>query len=323
MKTRSDLFNGPISDIKVRILSLAAPVRHALAALGEMGAQPERVRRAGEVARRLGLPEAGLSKIFQRLARRGLLDSHRGAEGGYRLTRAPSAVSLAAVVDAVDDSKRGQGRCLLEDRPCDPRVPCAMHHAAAAAETSLRKALESLTIADLASGIRLLVIAALLPLAAFASPAPKGPPEFPEDLGPAAVDVSGYPPEQQTVYTKIFLPVYAVLRGGPARALNSPLIEIDAAGEAAERRAHPEIAGDSRLVIYTSAGWRSEVLRVKNRPPCCGACPILTRADAEALRRFFVYDSLKRKTGSAAEAWGSQRRDLIRRFADLQKEKKS
>lgn len=173
------------------------------------------------------------------------------------------------------------------------------------------------------SGLGALALAALLPFAAAASLSSKGPPEFPEDLGPSVVDVSGYPPEQQRVYQNIFLPVYAVLRGGAARALNSPLIEIDLAGEEAERRAHPEIAGDPRLASYTRDGWRREVLRVKNRPPCCGSCPILARADAEALRRFFVYDSLRRKTGAAAEDWAAQRRELIRRFAEIQKEKKS
>ena len=287
-----------------------------------MCAHPDRVRRVGEVARRLRLSETALSKSFQRLARRGVLGSRRGPGGGYRLARAPRAVSLATVVDAVDESSRRRGRCLLEDRPCDPDAPCAMHHAAVAAETRLRQALEALTLADIAPGLRLLALAALLPLAAAASPAPKGPPEFPEDLGPAAIDVSGYPAEQQRVYQKILLPVYAVLRGGAARALNSPLIEIDAAGEEAERRAHPDIAADPQLARYTRDGWRTEVLHVKNRPPCCGACPILARADAEALRRFFVYDSLRRKTGAAAEAWAAQRRELIRRFAEFQKEKK-
>lgn len=170
--------------------------------------------------------------------------------------------------------------------------------------------------------LRIIALAALLPLAAAASPAPKAAPEVPEDLGPAAIDVSTYPQEQQRVYHDIFLPVYAFIRGGAARAVNSPLIEIDAAGEEAERRAHPAIAGDPLLADYTRGGWRSEVLRLKNRPRCCGACPILTRADAEALRHFFVYDSLRRKTGASAEAWAVRRREMIRRFDELQKEKR-
>lgn len=175
--------------------------------------------------------------------------------------------------------------------------------------------------AGFSARLRLIALAALLPLAAAAVPSPKGPPELPEDLGPETIDVSAYPSEQRRVYQDIFLPVFAFIRGGPARALNSPLIEIDVAGEDAERRAHPAIAANPALASYTRGGWRSEVLRVKNRPRCCGACPVLTRADAEALRHFLVYDSLRRKTGAAAESWAAQRRELLRRFAEIQTEK--
>lgn len=140
-----------------------------------------------------------------------------------------------------------------------------------------------------------LIAILLFAAAARAESARSGPPERPEDLGPAAIDVSGYPPEHRRVYRDVFLPVYALLEGGPARAINSPLIEAD--------------------------DWRREVLRVKTRPPCCGACPVLSRADAQGLWSFFVYDSLRRKTGPAAAAWAAERRDLIRRF-DAAREKK-
>jgi len=140
------------------------------------------------------------------------------------------------------------------------------------------------------------------------------PPESPEDMGPAVIDVSGYPPEYQETYRKIFQPVYKFLRGGPARALNSPLIELDAQGERVLRREHPELFSDPRLAQVSADAWRREVARVKNRPPCCGACPILSREDAVKLWRFLAYDSLRRKTGPNAASWAAQRRRLLERF---------
>ncbi len=107
-----------------------------------------RTRRAGDVARRHGLPQAALSKIFQRLARVGVLQSRRGPGGGYRLARAPEATSLAAVLDALEPTGRRRGRCLIEDRPCGGAV-CALHTAGVAAEAELRGAMSSLTLADL------------------------------------------------------------------------------------------------------------------------------------------------------------------------------
>jgi hypothetical protein len=163
----------------------------------------------------------------------------------------------------------------------------------------------------------LIVVAAL---AVHADPALKGPPERPEDIGPAVIDVSDYPPEQQRVYRDVFLPVYTILKGGPARAINSPLLEIDPAGEQAERRAHPDMYADAAVVSPTRDGWRQEVVRVKTRPPCCGACPVLSREDSQALWKFFVYDSIRRKTGPAAAEWAAHRRELIRRFAAQEKQ---
>ena len=59
-----------------------------------------------DVARRQGLSVSFLEQVFGRLRRAGLVESRRGAKGGYVLARAPSAVSLAEVVAAVDETVR-------------------------------------------------------------------------------------------------------------------------------------------------------------------------------------------------------------------------
>lgn len=139
-------------------------------------------------------------------------------------------------------------------------------------------------------------------------------PEFPEDLGAPTIDVSGYPAEYQKTYRDVFLHVYAFIRGGPARALNSPLIELDPQGEQALRRERPELFADPGLARVSADAWKKEVSDAFNRPPCCGACPMLSREDAKALRRFFVYDSIVRKTGANAGSWIRERKTLLERF---------
>lgn len=158
-------------------------------------------------------------------------------------------------------------------------------------------------------------VALSLLLAAWAGAAPIAQaPEVPEDLGARIIDVSDYPAEHQKTYHDIFLRVYGFIKGGPTRAINSPLIEIDPKGEEVLRRDHPELFADPRLAQIAPDAWRREVMRVKNRPPCCGACPVLSMDEARALWRFFAYDSLRRKTGVRAEAWAGYRRELIERF---------
>ncbi len=60
------------------------------------------VRNAPDLAGEEGLPLPMVSKILKLLARAGLLASHRGASGGYSLSRPPSAISVAEIVTALE-----------------------------------------------------------------------------------------------------------------------------------------------------------------------------------------------------------------------------
>lgn len=133
----------------IQLVSLAAPVRHAFQGMAALAARPGLSLDAASVARRLQLPEAALSKCFQRLAAGGLLASRRGPGGGYRLARAPGKVSLAEIVSALDLSSARKGRCVIQDSPCSDKTACVIHYAAGKADASMRRALSRLTLADL------------------------------------------------------------------------------------------------------------------------------------------------------------------------------
>jgi Rrf2 family protein len=49
-----------------------------------------------------GLPLAYLEHLVQRLRRAELVDSRRGAHGGYTLSRPPEAITMAEVVEALE-----------------------------------------------------------------------------------------------------------------------------------------------------------------------------------------------------------------------------
>lgn len=141
----------------------------------------------------------------------------------------------------------------------------------------------------------------------------KAKPSTPEDLGPSVIDVSSYPDEYQKTYREIFIKVFSFL-GGTARAVNSPIIELDSHLEAQERRDHPELFTDPKLAEISPDGWKKRVEEIYRRPACCGACPVLSRKKARALWRFMVYDSIRRKTGPQAKAWLTQRSELLKEF---------
>ena len=82
-------------------------------ALGRTG----EVRNAPDLAHEAGLPAPMVSKILKILVRAGLLSSQRGAAGGYRLARPPSAISVAEIVTALE-GPIAMTECLTGDAGC-------------------------------------------------------------------------------------------------------------------------------------------------------------------------------------------------------------
>jgi len=85
-------------------MRLSAKAEYACIALMELAASreqpgPVRIR---QIARTQGIPERFLVQILLALKTVGLVESTRGAQGGYRLARSPEQISLAEIVDAID-----------------------------------------------------------------------------------------------------------------------------------------------------------------------------------------------------------------------------
>ena len=89
---------------------LSKQANHALKALLELAAEPERWRSTHELAIAQQLPEPMLEQLLLRLRRSGLLEARRGRLGGYRLAAAAGEISIAAVLAAlgepIDESKQ-------------------------------------------------------------------------------------------------------------------------------------------------------------------------------------------------------------------------
>ena len=57
---------------------------------------------AREIAEQYAIPAELMAKVLQRLVNRGLLTSQQGTRGGYHLAKAPSTISVADVIQAID-----------------------------------------------------------------------------------------------------------------------------------------------------------------------------------------------------------------------------
>ncbi|HVF79687.1 MAG TPA: Rrf2 family transcriptional regulator [Solirubrobacteraceae bacterium] len=72
------------------------------------------------------LPLAYLERIVALLKRAELVESTRGAHGGYRLARVPQDITMDKVVLALEGSLAPM-ECFVDDRSDDGRVLCSHH----------------------------------------------------------------------------------------------------------------------------------------------------------------------------------------------------
>ena len=113
---------------------------------------PGRTVLVTEVAQAIGVPGTYLRKVFQQLARRGLLASQRGARGGFKLAREAATITLKDVAEAVDGSLAAYS-CLRMTRGCGLGTPCRVQRAFDNAQQKMAEVLDETSIHDVLSGI--------------------------------------------------------------------------------------------------------------------------------------------------------------------------
>jgi len=127
---------------------------YAIVLLSQMADPSRAVYAAVDLSEKTMLPLPTTSKILKQLTKSGLLSAQRGASGGYRLAREASAISVAAIVEALD------GPIAITD--CTDKNPrsetcriehiCPMRSNWNRVNRAIRAALEELSLADMVTG---------------------------------------------------------------------------------------------------------------------------------------------------------------------------
>lgn len=128
----------------MRISEAASIAAHTMVMLAS---EPGAYLSARESSGRLGVSEAHLAKVMQRLARAGLVKSVRGPGGGFMLGRAPGDVTLLQVIETID-GPCGAGSCLF-DSPVCAGEECIMGDILNAMASRVRDYLGKTTLEDL------------------------------------------------------------------------------------------------------------------------------------------------------------------------------
>ena len=133
-------------------MRVSAKTDYALRAALELAAAPDDKPVKGErIATAQAIPLRFLENILMQLRHAGLVDSRRGAEGGYRLARPAAEVTLADVIRAIDGPLAGVSGVRPEALGFNG-VAEPMRDVWIAVRASLRGVLEQVTLADVVAG---------------------------------------------------------------------------------------------------------------------------------------------------------------------------
>lgn len=98
---------------------------YATVILVALARAPERVHSSAELAELARLEVPTVAKVLKPLAHAGLVESFRGASGGYRLARPASEIPLIAVVEAIE-GPLGMTECSGEHSSCEHEPHCGV-----------------------------------------------------------------------------------------------------------------------------------------------------------------------------------------------------
>ncbi len=130
-------------------MRVSAKGEYACVAMLELAAnykEPAPVR-IKAIADSQGIPQRFLVQILLQLKTAGLVNSVRGASGGYQLARPPENISVASIINAIDDRTLAPRSALAEaNRTPVVEALLSVWHEIRLTEQQL---LESMTLSDL------------------------------------------------------------------------------------------------------------------------------------------------------------------------------
>ena len=104
---------------------------------------------ATALAERGRLPLPTVSKILKALGRHGLVQSQRGTRGGYVLSRPPTQISIADLIDALEEHPFGLTECSANSGTCNLETGCRIRDSWIRINTVVRQALQTVSVAEM------------------------------------------------------------------------------------------------------------------------------------------------------------------------------
>lgn len=133
---------------------LSNSCRYGLRAVIYLAGKPKHTGKTGikQISKDLDLPTPFLAKILQQLAKKKILNSTKGPNGGFSLMKDPKKITLIDLVKIIDGDEIFTN-CIIRNCSCEEAEkhndPCPLHDHYANVRTNLIDLFTSTTINDL------------------------------------------------------------------------------------------------------------------------------------------------------------------------------
>ena len=137
------------------MLRITTQTDYGIVLLTHLAADPERRVNAPELADETSLPQPMVAKILKLLARAGILESHRGVNGGYGLAGRPEDLSVAEVIAALE-GQISITEC-TDDTPglCPQEEVCRLRSNWNRINLAIQEALDGISLAEMTGPVRM------------------------------------------------------------------------------------------------------------------------------------------------------------------------
>ena len=129
-------------------LRLSKTSEYAIQVMCRLATEAGQVCSVSHLHRELQLPYKYLGRLMHRLAEARLVETLKGKQGGYRLTRLARQIYLYEIIGAVEGLENYQ-RCILGMPECSSENPCALHEHWLKLRENMQELIFNVTLGDL------------------------------------------------------------------------------------------------------------------------------------------------------------------------------
>ena len=135
------------------MLRISKMTDYAIMVMVELNASPGEVLNAHALAERSHLELPTVSKVLKLLVKTGLVDSYRGANGGYSIERDALDISVAEIIAAIE-GPIAMTECSVEEGLCAQEAICSLRGNWQRISIAVTKAMEGVSLAEMAQPVK-------------------------------------------------------------------------------------------------------------------------------------------------------------------------